>query len=126
MASKCLLSTPHPSTCDCRGSLAESRGLVDTSVEGRILFIRSVQAENKELSRGCRHFFSNCSRDKEVFLGVEDKKHIEITIGPSIYTLYFLNCRTGRSGGLPDGEWHDCTHIGLSLVACGGERLDPA
>ena len=67
MANKCLLGTPHPSTCDCRGLLGESRGLVDTSVEGRILFIRSVQAENKELSRGCRHFFSNCSKEKEVF-----------------------------------------------------------
>src|ERR671911_1497645 len=67
MASKCLLSTPHPSTVTSRGLLAESRGLVDTSVEGRILFIRSVQAENKELSRGCRHFFSNCSREKKVF-----------------------------------------------------------
>src|SRR5215211_6082746 len=46
---KCLLSTPQPSTVPGRGLLAESRGLVDTSVEGRILFIRSVQAENKEL-----------------------------------------------------------------------------
>src|ERR671921_1396286 len=103
MASKCLLSTPHPSTVTGRGLLVESRGLVDTSVEGRILFIRSVRAENKGLSRGCRHFFSNCSRRKE-FLGVQDKKPIEITIGPSIYTLYFLNCRTGRSGGQHDGS----------------------
>jgi hypothetical protein len=75
MASKCLLSTPQPSTCDCRGLLAESRGLVDTSVEGRILFIRSVQAENKELSRGCRHFFSNCSRKKEVVKGTGQKAY---------------------------------------------------
>jgi hypothetical protein len=66
MASKCLLSTPHPSTVTSRGLLAESRGLVDTSVEGRILFIRSVQAENKKLSRGCRHFFSNCSKENGV------------------------------------------------------------
>jgi hypothetical protein len=66
MSSKCLLSTPHPSTVPGRGLLAESRGLVGTSVEGRIVFIRSVQAENKELGRGCRHFFSNCSRKKEV------------------------------------------------------------
>src|SRR5215217_1362989 len=73
MATKCLLSTPHPSTVTGRGLLAESRGLVDTSVEGRILFIRSVQAENKELSRGCRHFFSNCSREKEV-LGCTGQK----------------------------------------------------
>jgi hypothetical protein len=69
MSSKCLLSTPHPSTVPGRGLLAESRGLVDTSVEGRIVFIRSVQAENKELSRGCRHFFSNCSKEKEAFRG---------------------------------------------------------
>jgi hypothetical protein len=69
MASKCLLSTSHPSTCDCRGLRAESRELVDSSVEGRILFICSVQAENKGLSRGCRHFFSNCSKEKEVFRG---------------------------------------------------------
>jgi hypothetical protein len=67
MASKCLLSTPQPSTCECRGLQVESRGLVDTSVEGRILFIRSVRAENKGLSRGCRHLFSNCSREKEFF-----------------------------------------------------------
>jgi hypothetical protein len=67
MASKCLLSTLQPSTVTGRGLLAESRGLVDTSVEGWILFIRSVQAENKGLSRGCRHFFSNCSREKEIF-----------------------------------------------------------
>jgi hypothetical protein len=47
--------------------LAESRGFVDTSVEGQILFIRFVQAENKGLSRGCRHFFSNCSRERKSF-----------------------------------------------------------
>src|ERR671921_2890617 len=75
MASKCLLSTPHPSTVTGRGLLVESRGLVDTSVEGRILFIRSVRAENKGLSRGCRHFFSNCSRDKEVFRGTGQKAY---------------------------------------------------
>jgi hypothetical protein len=69
MASKCLLSTPQPSTLTGRGLLVESRGLVDTSVEGRILFIRSVQAENKGLSRGCRYFSSNCSKEKEGFLG---------------------------------------------------------
>ena len=74
MASKCLLSTPHPSTVTGRGLLAESRGLLDSSVEGRIWFIRSVQAENKELSRGCRHFFSNCSKDKEVFRAKEKRK----------------------------------------------------
>ena len=73
MASKCLLSTPHPSTVPGRGLLAESRGLVDTSVEGRILFFRPVQAGNKELSRGCRHFFSNYSKEKGVF-SVKDKK----------------------------------------------------
>jgi hypothetical protein len=73
MANKCLLGTPHPSTCDCRGLLGESRGLVDTSVEGRILFIRSVQAGNKGLSRGCRHFFSNCSNRKEIFWGTGPK-----------------------------------------------------
>jgi hypothetical protein len=67
MASKCLLSTPQPFTLTGRGLLVESRGLVDTSVEGRILFIRSVQAENKGLSRGCRYFSSNCSKEKEVF-----------------------------------------------------------
>jgi hypothetical protein len=67
MAGKCLLSTPQPSTVTGRGLLAESRGLVDTSVEGRILFIRSVQAKNKGLSRGCRHFYSNCLREKEDF-----------------------------------------------------------
>ena len=75
MASKCLLSTQPPSTCECRGLLVESRGLVDTSVEGRILFIRSVQAENKGLSRGCRHFFSNCSKEKEVFRGTGQKAY---------------------------------------------------
>ena len=73
MASKCLLSTQHPSTVTSRGLLAESRGLVDSSVEGRILFIRSVQAENKELSRGCRHFFSNCSKENESFEGYKTK-----------------------------------------------------
>jgi hypothetical protein len=73
MASKCLLSTPHPSTCDCRGLLAESRGLVDTSVEGRILFFRSFQAGNRELSRGCRYFFSNYSREKRFFRGEGQK-----------------------------------------------------
>src|SRR5215204_7048477 len=98
MASKCLLSTPHPSTVTGRGLLAESRGLVDTSVEGRILFFRPVQAGKRELSRECRHFFSNYSREKEVFRGEGQKKPIEVTIGPSIYTLYFLNCWTGRSG----------------------------
>jgi hypothetical protein len=75
MASKCLLSTPHPSTVTGRGLLAESRGLVDSSVEGRIWFIRSVQAENKELSRGCRHFFSNCSRENEVLRGTRQKAY---------------------------------------------------
>lgn len=75
MASKCLLSTPHPSTVTGRGLLAESRGLVDTSVEGRLLFIRFVQAENKEVSRGCRYFFSNCSREKEVFKGKGQKAY---------------------------------------------------
>jgi hypothetical protein len=74
MASKCLLSTPQPSTCDCRGLLAESRGFVDTSVEGQILFIRYVQAENKGLSRGCRHFFSNCSRERKGFFRVTGQK----------------------------------------------------
>ena len=74
MANKCLLGTPHPSTCDCRGLLGESRGLVDTSVEGRILFIRSVQAENEGLSRGCRHFFSNCFKEKKDFRGQEGRK----------------------------------------------------
>jgi hypothetical protein len=75
MASKCLLSTPHLSTVTRRGSLVESRGFVDTSVEGRILFIRSVRAENKGLSRGCRHFFSNCSKEKEVFRGTGQKSY---------------------------------------------------
>jgi len=73
MASKCLRSTPHPSTVTGRGLLAESRALVDTSVEGRILFFHPVQAGNRELSRGCRHFFSNYSKERE-FLGVKDKK----------------------------------------------------
>jgi hypothetical protein len=109
MARKCLLSTPQPSTVTGRGLLAESRGLVDSSVEGWILFIRSVQAENKGLSRGCRHFFSNYSKEKEVFRGT-GQKPIEVTIGPSIYTLYFLNCRTGRSGALPDGGRQCCAH----------------
>src|SRR5215207_11428481 len=67
MASKCLLSTPQPSTLTGRGLLVKSRGLVDTSVEGQILFIRSVQAENRGLSRGRRHFFSNYLRKKEFF-----------------------------------------------------------
>jgi hypothetical protein len=73
MASKCLLSTPQPSTVPGRWLLAESRGLVDTSVEGRILFVRSVQAEKRGLSRGCRHFFSNCSKEKGIF-GVQRQK----------------------------------------------------
>jgi hypothetical protein len=67
MASKCLLSRPHPSTVPGRGLLAKSRGLVDTSVEGRILFFRPVQAGNKERSRGCRHFFSNYLKEEEFF-----------------------------------------------------------
>ena len=75
MASKCLLSTPQPSTVTGRGLLAESRGLVDTSVEGRILFFRPVQAGNRELSRGCRHFFSNYSKEKEVFRGEGQKAY---------------------------------------------------
>src|SRR5215210_7981639 len=74
MASKCLLSTPQPSTLTGRGLLVESRGLVDTSIEGRILFIRSVQAENKGLSRGRRYFFSNCSKEEKYFRAKEETK----------------------------------------------------
>jgi hypothetical protein len=74
MATKCLLSTPQPSTVTGRGLLAESRGFVDTSVEGRILFIRSVQAKNEGLSRGCRYFFSNCFKEKKDFRGQEGRK----------------------------------------------------
>jgi hypothetical protein len=101
MATKCLLSTPHPSTVPGRGLLAESRGFVDTSVEGRILFIRSVQAENKGLSRGCRYFLSNCSKDKKDLEGKRGEKRIGITIGTSIYTLYTLNCYLGRQHDSP-------------------------
>src|SRR5215218_4974340 len=75
MASKCLLSTQPPSTCECRGLLVESRGLVDTSVEGRILLIRFVQAKNEGLGRGCRHFFSNCSKEREVFTAKRRKAY---------------------------------------------------
>jgi hypothetical protein len=74
MASKCLLSTPQPSTLTGRGLLVESRGFVDTSVEGRIFFIRSVQAENEGLSRGCRHFLSNCLKEKQVLKAKEKRK----------------------------------------------------
>jgi hypothetical protein len=88
---KCLLIASQPSTFTGRGVQIKSRGLVDTWVEGCISLIRFIQAKYKGFCRGCRHLFSNCCKEKERIRGKEEKKRIEITIGPSIYTLYFLN-----------------------------------
>jgi hypothetical protein len=78
MASKCLpeylLIRPQPSTLTGRGLSVESRGLVDTSVEGRILLIRFFKAGNKGLGRGCRYCFSNCSKEKAEFRSKERRK----------------------------------------------------
>jgi hypothetical protein len=95
MTSKCLpeylLIRSQPSTSTGRGLRPESRGLVDTWVEGCISLIRLIQARDREFCRGCRHLFSNYHKEIERIRGKEEQKRIEITIGPSIYTLYFLS-----------------------------------
>jgi hypothetical protein len=91
MVGKCLPTALQPSTSTGRGLQLGSRGLVDTCVEGCKLVIRFIQAGNGELGRGCRHFFSNCSKERRILEGKGEKKRIGITIGTSIYTLYTLN-----------------------------------
>jgi hypothetical protein len=95
MPSKCLpeylLIASQPSTSAGRGLRSESRGLVDTWVEGCISLTCFIEARDREFCRGCRYLFSNCCKKTRETRGKEEKKRIEITIGPSIYTLYFLN-----------------------------------
>jgi hypothetical protein len=95
MTSKCLpeylLIRSQPSTCGGRGLWRESRGLVGTWVEGCISVIRFIQARDREFCRGCRYLSSNYYKEKAGIRGKEEKKRIEITIGPSVYTLYFLS-----------------------------------
>jgi hypothetical protein len=92
MAVKCLPKylppAPQPSTPTSRGLQPESRGLVDTCVEGCFSLIWLTQAENRELSRGCRHFFANCCKGIEKERQNRIEKRIGITMGLSIYTLY--------------------------------------
>jgi hypothetical protein len=97
MSSKCLpkylLFVSQPSTCGCRGLRPGSRGLVDTWVEGCISLICFIPARGRGFCRGCRYLFSNYYKGKENIGGKKREKRVEITIGPSIYTLYFF----GRS-----------------------------
>jgi hypothetical protein len=95
MTSKCLpeylLIRSQPSTSTGRGLWCESRELVDTWVEGCISLLCFIQARYGEFCRGCRYLSSNYYKEKATIRGKEEKKRIEITIGPSIYTLYFLS-----------------------------------
>jgi hypothetical protein len=95
MIRKCLPEylpiRPQPSTFTGRGLWGESRGLVGTWVEGRISLIRFIQARDRKFCRGCRHLFTNYHKEKGRIRAKKREKRIEITIGPSIYTLYFLS-----------------------------------
>jgi hypothetical protein len=75
MTSKCLpeylLIRSQPSTSTGRGLRPESRGLVDTWVEGCISLIRLIQARDREFCRGCRHLFSNYYKEIERIRGKE-------------------------------------------------------
>jgi hypothetical protein len=97
MSSKCLpkylLIASQPSTSTGRGLWPESRWLVDTWVEGCISLICFIPARGRGFCRGCRYLFSNYYKGKENIGGKKREKRVEITIGPSIYTLYFF----GRS-----------------------------
>jgi hypothetical protein len=95
MASKCLpeylLIASQLSTCAGRGLRFESRGLVGTWVEGCISLTRFIEARDRAFCRGCRYLYSNCHKGKRKLGIKKEKMRIEITIGPSIYTLYFRN-----------------------------------
>jgi hypothetical protein len=95
MTSKCLpeylLIRSQASTSTGRGLWCASRGLVGTWVEGCISVIRFIQARDREFCRGCRYLSSNYYKEKAKIRGKKRKKRIEITIGPSVYTLYFLS-----------------------------------
>jgi hypothetical protein len=86
-----LLIRSELSTSTGRGLWCESRGLVGTWVEGCISLLHFIQARDREFCRGCRYLSSNYYKEKVTIMEKEEKKRIEITIGPSIYTLYFLS-----------------------------------
>jgi hypothetical protein len=99
MSIKCLpeylLFASQPSTSTGRGLRPKSRGLVDTWVEGCISLIPFLQAGNREFVEGVDTYSQTITKEEKES-GAKKRKHIEITIGPSIYTLYFF----GRSNWL--------------------------
>jgi len=96
MIRKCLPEylpiRPQPSTSTGRGLWWESRGLVGTWVEGRISLIRFIQARDGTFVEGVDTYSQTITKRRREIKAKTREKRIEITIGPSIYTLYFLSC----------------------------------
>jgi hypothetical protein len=63
--------------------------LVDTWVEGCDSLIRFIEGDTGEFVENVDTYSQTIT--KEGMGSQEEKNLIEITIGPSIYTLYFLN-----------------------------------
>ena len=95
MISNPLPVESQPSTYTGRGVLPQSRGLVDSLVEGWDFRIPYTYRLYMSLCRGCRYLFENCSKGTEKREGSRGKKAYRGNNRTSIYTLYQCSVPAG-------------------------------